>query len=166
MLRRAFDTNWRCRHTWKRAGVNTSWCLLGCSIGEFGTLALFDVFELSDAAYLAAASPSMTAALWSAPVVNGLVTSVALETGLLMRSGRNSTGDTETLTVRQAFDTAMRMSFASMCCMEVSMEATDVCLTGTLGLNLWAIPPMLFISWLAPLPYNYYRLKVLGLSCH
>lgn len=38
--------NWRNLNHWKRAGVNTSWCLLGCSIGEFGTLAAFGAIGL------------------------------------------------------------------------------------------------------------------------
>ena len=38
--------NWRNLNNWKRAGVNTSWCLLGCSIGEFGTLAAFGAMGL------------------------------------------------------------------------------------------------------------------------
>ena len=33
--------NWKCKHTWKRAINNTLWCLLGCSIGDFGTIFLF-----------------------------------------------------------------------------------------------------------------------------
>jgi len=33
--------NWRCGHTWKRASYNTAWCLLGCVIGDFGTIAYF-----------------------------------------------------------------------------------------------------------------------------
>ena len=28
------NIHWQCKHTWKRASYNTSWCLLGCSIGD------------------------------------------------------------------------------------------------------------------------------------
>lgn len=29
---------WKCRHTWKRATVNTTRCLIGCSIGDLSTM--------------------------------------------------------------------------------------------------------------------------------
>ena len=31
--------DWRCKHSWKIASYNTSWCLLGCAIGDLGTIA-------------------------------------------------------------------------------------------------------------------------------
>ena len=31
--------DWRCRHNWRRASKNTAWCLLGCAIDDFGTIA-------------------------------------------------------------------------------------------------------------------------------
>jgi len=37
--------NWRCKHTWKRARINTLWCLLGCSIGDFATIFYFQNVE-------------------------------------------------------------------------------------------------------------------------
>ena len=33
--------SWKCKSTWKKARVNTLWCLLGCSIGDFGTIFFF-----------------------------------------------------------------------------------------------------------------------------
>ena len=33
--------SWNCKHTWKQARINTAWCLLGCSIGDFGTIFYF-----------------------------------------------------------------------------------------------------------------------------
>jgi hypothetical protein len=30
--------DWSCKHTWKQSAKNTAWCLLGCSIGDFGTI--------------------------------------------------------------------------------------------------------------------------------
>ena len=33
--------SWTCKHTWQRASVNTLWCLLGCAIGDFGTIFVF-----------------------------------------------------------------------------------------------------------------------------
>ena len=35
------DGFWLCKHTWKRSRLNTFWCLLGCSIGDFGTIFMF-----------------------------------------------------------------------------------------------------------------------------
>jgi len=37
------DFNWKCKHTWKRSAKNTAWCLLGCSIGDFGTILFFQL---------------------------------------------------------------------------------------------------------------------------
>ena len=39
LLNLAID--WRCKHTWKTSSYNTSWCLLGCAIGDLGTIAYF-----------------------------------------------------------------------------------------------------------------------------
>ena len=33
--------DWGCRHTWNQSAVNTLWCLLGCSIGDIGTIYYF-----------------------------------------------------------------------------------------------------------------------------
>ncbi len=139
--------DWKCRHTWRRAAVNTSWCLLGCSIGEFGTLGLFQALALSEVTW-------WTVAL---PVANGIATSIALESAILVRQG---------FAPDDAVKTAAGMSLASMVCMELAMEVTDLCLTGGLTLQLWAVPPMLLSGFLAPLPYNYWRLKRLGKGCH
>ena len=37
----ATNFNWSCKNTWKRSAKNTSWCLLGCAIGDFGTILFF-----------------------------------------------------------------------------------------------------------------------------
>jgi hypothetical protein len=60
----------------------------------------------------------------------------------------------------------MGMSFISMVGMEAAMEACDYALTGGLALQLWTVPPMLAAGFLAPLPYNYWRLKKYGKGCH
>ena len=39
----AADFNWKCQHTWRRAAKNTMWCLVGCSIGDFGTILFFSI---------------------------------------------------------------------------------------------------------------------------
>lgn len=89
-------------------------------------------------------------------IINGLITSVALETYILSRQ----------MVLGAAFKTAIGMSFISMIAMEVAMNATDILLTGGAKLVWWGIPIMLVAGFLTPLPYNYWRLKALGKSCH
>ena len=38
--------NWTCKHTWNLSAKNTLWCLLGCSIGDFGTILFFQLTEI------------------------------------------------------------------------------------------------------------------------
>jgi hypothetical protein len=38
--------NWSCNHTWKRSAINTAWCLLGCAIGDFGTILFFQITQI------------------------------------------------------------------------------------------------------------------------
>ena len=38
----AVTFNWSCKHTWKKSAKNTTWCLLGCAIGDFGTILFFN----------------------------------------------------------------------------------------------------------------------------
>lgn len=138
--------NWRCRPTWQRASINTLWCLLGCSIGDFGTIAFFQ--------FTGIAWPVL--AIMTLAIINGLITSIVLETFILSRQ----------MTFQLAFRTAIGMSFISMIAMEVAMNLTDVLLTGGAELVWWGIPIMLLAGFLTPLPYNYWRLKALGQSCH
>ena len=140
------NIHWGCRQTWGRASVNTLWCLLGCSIGDFGTIAFF---QFSGIAW-----PVL--AIMSLAIINGLITSVALETFILSRQ----------MALKVAFKTAIGMSFISMIAMEVAMNVTDVLLTGGAKLVWWGIPIMLLAGFLTPLPYNYWRLKALGKACH
>ena len=53
-----------------------------------------------------------------------------------------------------------------MVSMEVSMNVVDVIATGGAVINIWVIPIMLFFGFVTPLPYNYWRLKKFGISCH
>lgn len=89
-------------------------------------------------------------------MMNGLLTSIALETGLLLREH----------SLQFALRTAFGMSFISMLAMELAMNLMDWGLTGGAMLTWWVIPPMLLVGFLAPLPYNYWRLKALGKACH
>ena len=67
--------NWKCKHTWKRARINTLWCLLGCSIGDFGTILYFQNVE----------HDWVTFEIMSLALVNGLLTSIILETIILLK---------------------------------------------------------------------------------
>ena len=138
--------NWRCIHTWKRASYNTSWCLIGCAIGDFGTIAYFQITGID--------WPVL--AIMSLAIFNGLMTSIALETIILARQ----------MVLKLAFKTAISMSIISMIAMEAAMHVTDVILTGGAILTWWVIPFMLFAGFIIPLPYNYWRLKALGKACH
>ncbi|MEM8914715.1 MAG: DUF4396 domain-containing protein [Pseudomonadota bacterium] len=137
--------NWSDRPVWKRASVNTAWCLLGCSIGDLGTILFFQVTGI----------PWPTLAIMSLAIVNGILTSIALETVILSRQMR----------LNDAFRTAIGMSLISMIAMEAAMNITDVLLTGGAKLTWWVVPIMLLAGFLTPLPYNYWRLKALGKGC-
>ncbi|MCY4641569.1 MAG: DUF4396 domain-containing protein [Gammaproteobacteria bacterium] len=137
---------WNNLQTWKQSAYNTMWCLIGCAIGDFGTIAYFQFFTTG-------INPLLILTL---AVVNGLITSVILETIILMRKG---------MVINTAFRTAMGMSFISMVSMEVTMNITDYFLTGGAKLVWWVIPVMLVVGFLTPWPYNYWRLEKLGESC-
>jgi len=138
--------NWQCRHTWKEASVNTSWCLLGCSIGDFGTILFFQMTGIG----------WPTLSIMTLAIINGLLTSIALETYILSRQ----------MDLKAAFKTAAGMSLISMIAMEAAMNIVDVVVTGGAMLNLTVIPLMLLAGFITPLPYNYWRLKVHGKACH
>ena len=139
--------NWSCKHTWKRSAKNTSWCLLGCAIGDFGTILFFQLAKI----------PFPILGIMTLAIINGLITSIILETIVLMKQDLNFS---------KAFRTAMGMSFISMISMEVAMNLTDYFLTGGAILNWWVIPIMLLVGFLTPWPYNYWRLKKFGIVCH
>ena len=138
--------NWRCKHTWIKSSYNTMWCLIGCSIGDFGTIAFFQFADIQWPVFL----------IMTLAIINGLITSIALETFILSRQ----------MEIKSAFNTAIGMSFISMISMELAMNLTDVLLTGGAILKWWVIPFMLLAGFIVPLPYNYWRLKVHGKSCH
>jgi hypothetical protein len=138
--------NWFCRHTWLRASYNTMWCLIGCSIGDFGTIAYFQFSGIQMPVWF----------IMLLAIFNGLMTSILLETIILSRQ----------MALKLAFRTAIGMSLISMIAMEAAMNITDVMLTGGAVLTWWVLPFMLTAGFLAPLPYNYWRLKALGKACH
>ena len=89
-------------------------------------------------------------------IVNGLITSVILETIILLKQ----------MSFKQALTTALGMSLISMISMEVAMNLTDYLITGGAVLNLTVIPIMLLAGFITPLPYNYWRLKKYNKNCH
>ena len=138
--------HWKCRHTWQRSAKNTLWCLLGCSIGDFGTILFFQLSNIS--------WPTLNIMVLA--IINGLITSIALETIILFRQ----------MNIKQAFQTAIGMSFISMISMEVSMNAIDWIIIGGAEIVWWVVPIMLLVGFLTPWPYNYWRLKKFNLACH
>ncbi len=138
---------WQCPITWRKSARNTMWCLIGCSIGDFGTIAFFQFFGI----------PWPTLAIMALAIINGLLTSIALETIIMAKDG---------MILSTAFKTAIGMSMISMVAMEVAMNTTDWFLTGGALLTWWAIPIMLAAGFLVPWPYNYWRLKKWGRACH
>ena len=139
--------NWSCKHTWKRSAKNTAWCLLGCAIGDFGTILFFQLTEI----------PFPVLGIMILAIINGLITSIILETIILMIQKINFVN---------AIKTALGMSLISMISMEVMMNFTDYVLTGGAILTWWVIPIMLIVGFLTPWPYNYWRLKKYGINCH
>lgn len=98
-----------------------------------------------------------TAAVFALAMLNGLLTSIALETFILRRGGMDFSA---------AFKTAMGMSFVSMLAMESAMNLADFMITGGARLTPVSVPAMLAAGFLAPWPYNYWRLKKYGKACH
>ena len=139
--------NWRCRNTWSRSAKNTFWCLLGCSIGDFGTILFFQLTKI----------PFPVLAIMVLAIINGIITSIILETIILLR---------QNFSLKLAFKTAVGMSLISMVSMEIAMNATDYFLTGGAILTWWVIPIMLAVGFVTPWPYNYRRLKKFNEACH
>ena len=139
--------DWSSKKTWSQSAKNTAWCLLGCSIGDFGTILFFQLTKI----------PFPVLAIMILAIINGLITSIILETLILIRQNINFSN---------AFKTAIGMSFISMISMEITMNLTDYFLTGGAILNWWVIPVMLGVGFLTPWPYNYWRLKKFEISCH
>ena len=139
--------HWKCKHTWRRSAKNTAWCLLGCSIGDFGTILFFQITGI----------PWPVLSIMILAIINGLITSIILETIILMRQNFNFSA---------AFKTAIGMSFISMVSMEAAMNLTDYLLTGGAMLTWWVIPIMLAVGFVTPWPYNYSRLKKFNIACH
>ena len=87
--------SWSCKHTWSRSAKNTFWCLLGCSIGDFGTILFFQLTKI----------PFPVLAIMVLAIINGIITSIILETIILLR---------QNFSLKLAFKTAVGMSLISM----------------------------------------------------
>ena len=139
--------HWSCKYTWSRSAKNTSWCLLGCSIGDFGTILFFQLTQI----------PFPVLAIMTLAIINGIITSIILETIVLIK---------QNFTFKNAFKTAVGMSLISMISMEAAMNLTDYLLTGGAMLTWWVVPIMLAVGFVTPWPYNYWRLKKFNEACH
>ena len=126
------NIDWKCRHTWQVASYNTMWCLIGCSIGDIGTIAFFDFYNI--------AWPVM--AIMALAIFNGLLTSIILETFILCKQ----------MAFNLALRTALGMSLISMIAMELAMNLTDIAITGGAKITLIALPIMLIAGFVTPSP--------------
>ena len=139
--------HWACKRTWNKSAKNTAWCLLGCAIGDFGTILFFQITKI----------PFPVLGIMTLAIINGLITSIILETIILLR---------QNFKFSNALKTALGMSFISMISMEVAMNFTDYLLAGGAILTWWVVPIMLIVGFITPWPYNYWRLKKFNISCH
>ena len=139
--------HWKCKYTWSRSAKNTLWCLLGCSIGDLGTILFFQLTQI----------PFPILIIMTLAITNGIITSIILETIILLK---------QNFTFKNAFKTAVGMSLISMISMEVAMNLTDYLLTGGAMLTWWVVPIMLVVGFVTPWPYNYWRLKKYNQACH
>ena len=169
---------WTCRHTWARSAINTFRCLIGCTTGDFTALWTLQSYApdwgmpLMMGASSTSLPPSpthpkpkiLTRWVGIKTVTTGLLTSLTLET-VLLAYGKDA------LPLRHAVRTAAGMSLVSMLAMESVQNAVDWHLTGgvvdvaDVGFWLKALVSM-GAGFAAPLPWNYWRLKALGVGCH
>ncbi len=138
--------HWKFKNTWKKSARNTLLFLIGCSIGDFGTIFYFQISQINWPTFL----------IMLLAIINGLISSIILETIILLRQ----------MKLKNAFQTAIGMSFISMISMEIAMNTVDWILIGQAKLTWWIIPLMLFVGFLTPWPYNYWRLKKYNIECH
>ena len=109
--------------------------MLGCAIGDFGTILFFQLTEI----------PFPLLGIMVLAIINGLITSIILETIILIKQGFSFYG---------ALKTASGMSLISMLSMEIMMNYTDYLLTGGAILNWWVVPIMLIVGFLTCLLYT------------
>jgi hypothetical protein len=145
---------WKSSSTWHRASLNTFRCLVGCTAGDFSALWTLQSFY-----------PTMgMGSIMAISMASGLATSITLET-LLLRYGKDR------LILATALKTALGMSLVSMLSMEAVSNMVDYHLTGgVVAFNdpaFWGAALLsMAAGYLAPLPYNYVRLRKYGKACH
>ncbi len=91
------DNFWSSKHTWRVSANNTKWCLIGCAIGDFGTIAVMQDTGVS------------VLIIFALAMLNGIILSILLETYILMR---------QSIRFGNAIRTASGMSLISMLSME------------------------------------------------
>ncbi|OGQ27017.1 MAG: hypothetical protein A3F89_05120 [Deltaproteobacteria bacterium RIFCSPLOWO2_12_FULL_50_11] len=142
------------RDAWKKAAKNTLNCLIGCNIGDFGTIIVMQIYWPHVSMFL----------IMGLAMLMGLLTSILLEATILKFKEGFQWG----VGIRMAFS----MSFLSMLGMEFAENITDYFLTGGMmpPTEVWywiSLAIALIVGFLAPLPYNYYKFKTQGrLCCH
>ena len=137
--------SWTDTTKWIQSAKATFVCLLGCATGDIGTILYFQLFSNINDVYI----------IMPIAMVNGIITSIILETILLMRS----------MKFMIALKTALGMSLISMISMELAMNFTDLYLFNTLRIELWSLFPVLLVGFITPWPYNYWRLVKYSDSC-
>ena len=139
------DIDWTCKSTWRKSSYNTMWCLIGCSIGDFGTIYFFQSIDHSLSIYL----------VMLLAIINGIITSIILETIILAKQ----------FPIFEALNIAIKMSLISMIAMELAMNFTDIFLEGALILSFSSLIPVLVVGFIVPWPYNYWRLVKYNKNC-
>ena len=136
---------WLKKDKWSTSALNTFVCLIGCSIGDFGTILYFQFYT------------NITSIMLIMPIaiINGILTSIILETILLLR----------TMPFKEALKMATGMSLISMIAMELAMNFTDIFLEGALVLSFSSLIPVLVVGFIVPWPYNYWRLVKYNKNC-
>jgi len=136
---------WLKKDKWSRSALNTLVCLIGCSIGDFGTILYFQFYTDISSIML----------IMPIAIINGILTSIILETILLLR----------TMPFKEALKMATGMSLISMIAMELAMNFTDIFLEGALVLSFSSLIPVLIVGFIVPWPYNYWRLVKYNKNC-
>jgi|TARA_B110000444_G_C18413919_1_gene399293 hypothetical protein len=136
---------WSNKDKWIASSFNTMVCLIGCSIGDFGTILYFQIFT----------EVKSVLVIMPIAIINGIITSIILETLLLLRS----------MNFQDSIKMATGMSMISMISMEFAMNITDIMLEGSLVLSLSSVLPVLIVGFIVPWPYNYWRLVKHNKSC-